>query len=73
VFLFFSISRNVSLKTVALSFSEESEEKDMESDHKMPTVLKMTTGRLFSKKVPSFKLSATFSTLILEGTASIIS
>ena len=45
----------------------------MELDYKIPTVLKMTTGKLSSKKIPSFKLLITFSTSILEGTASIIS
>jgi len=45
----------------------------MESDYKIPTVLKITTGKLSSKKIPSFKLLITFPTLILEGTAFIIS
>jgi len=45
----------------------------MESDYKIPTVLKITTGKLSSKKISSFKLLITFPTSILEGIASIIS
>jgi len=65
-------SKNISSEAIALSFLGESEEKDMSLDLKTPTALRMTTGRLFSRKIPSLKLPATF-TSILEGTAYIIS
>ena len=45
----------------------------MSLDLKTPTALRMTIGRLFSKKIPSLKLLAAFFTSILEGTAYIIS
>jgi len=66
-------SRNVFSEAIALSSLGESEEKNMILDLKTSTALKMTTGRLFSKKIPSLKLPAAFPTSILEGTASIIS
>ena len=34
--------------------------KDIDSDPKIPTALRITTDRLFSKKVPSLKLYTTF-------------
>ena len=36
----------------------------------MPTITRVTTGRLFSKKVSSLKLSITFPASILKETAS---
>ena len=42
-------------------------------DHKPPTALRVTIGRLFFKKVPSLKLSITFPTSIPEEKASIMS
>jgi len=55
------------------SSSGKSEEKSMGSDPKMPTVPKVTTDKLSSKRLPSLKLPATFSTLIPKGKASTMS
>ena len=45
----------------------------MGSDPKMPTAPRVTTGKLSSKRLPSLKLPAAFSTLIPEGKASTMS
>jgi len=58
---------------VASFSSRESKEKDINSDYKIPTVPRVTIGRLFSKKVSSLKLSATFPASVLERIASTIS
>ena len=42
-------------------------------DPKISTVPRMTIGRLFSKKVPSLKLSATFPISITKGKTSTMS
>jgi len=42
-------------------------------DPKPPTALRVITGRLFFKKVPSLKLSVTFSASIPEEKTSIMS
>ena len=45
----------------------------MGSDPKMPTALRVTTGRLSSKKVLSLKLPVAFPASISKGKASIMS
>ena len=45
----------------------------MDLDPNIPTVPRMTTGRLFSKKVSSLKLPATFLISFLEELASTMS
>ena len=68
-----STSRNASSEALVLSSSGESEGKDMGSDPKMPTALRVTTGRLSSKKVLSLKLPVAFPASISKGKASIMS
>ena len=45
----------------------------MGSESKIPTILRVTTSRFFSKKVPFLKLPAAFPVLVLRGTASTMS
>ena len=45
----------------------------MGSDLKTPTVPRVTTGKLSSKRLPPLKLPAAFPTLIPEGKASVMS
>jgi len=61
-----SICKNATPEVLPLSYSEESEEKNIDLNSKIPTASRVTTGRLFSKKVPSLKLSAAFPTSILK-------
>jgi len=73
VSLLSSVSRNISSKAIALFSLEESKKESIGSDPKMPTILRITIGRLSFKKVSSLKLSATFPALILKKTASTMS
>jgi len=68
-----SAFRNVFSKTLTLSSLGESKKEDIGLDPKIPTALRVTTGRLSFKKVSFLKLSATFSTLISEKKVSTIS
>jgi len=68
-----SICKNATPKALPLSFSEESEGKNIDLNSKTPTASRVTTGRLSSKKVPSLKLSATFPASISKEKASTIS
>jgi len=65
-----SASRNVFPEAVALSSLRESEEEGMGLESKMPTITRVTTDRLFSKKVFFLKLPVTFHASVLEETAS---
>jgi len=51
---------------------EESEEKDINSDSKIPIAPRMTIDKLFSKKVLSFKLFVAFSASSSEEKVSIM-
>ena len=64
-----SVSRNPSPEVLSSSSSGESEEKSLGSDSKTPTVPRVITGKLSSKKLLPLKLSAAFS----EGKASTMS
>ena len=54
------VLKNPFPETLSLSSSGESEEKSMGSDLKTPTVRRVITGKLSSKKLPPLKLPATF-------------
>ena len=56
----FSASWNASLEALALYSIGESEEKDIGSDPKISTVLRVTISKLSFKKVSSLKLSVIF-------------
>jgi len=64
--LAFSIFRNVFSEIVNLSSLGKSENENIGSDTKIPTTLRMTTDRLFSKKVPPLKLFTAFLVSILK-------
>ena len=66
-------SKNVSPKGVDLLLSGENGKEYMNSDPNIPTIPRMTIGRLFSKKVSSLKFPATFLISILEEPASTMS
>ena len=69
----FSIFKNVSLKALVLSSLDKSEKENIDSDSNIPTASRVITNKLFSKKVPSFKLSTTFSASIPKAKAFILS
>ena len=60
-------------ETLTLSSLGESKEENIDLDPKIPTALKVIINRLSFKKVSSLKLSATFSALIFEKKAFIMS
>ena len=68
-----SVLRNPSPEALSSSSSGESEEESMGSDPRLPTTPRVTTSKLSSKRLPSLKLSAAFSTLVSEGKASTMS
>ena len=69
----FSASRNPSPKTLSLSSLGENKEKSVGFDSKTPTVLRVTTNKFSSKRLPSLKLSAAFPTFVPEEKASTMS
>ena len=68
-----SASGNPSPEALSSSSSGESEEESVGSDPKTPTALRVTTGKLSFKKLPSLKLPAAFPAPISEGKASTMS
>jgi len=68
-----SDSKNASSEALPLSSLEENKKKDMSSDPKISTALRVIIGRLSSKKVLSLKLSAVFPMSISEGKISTMS
>ena len=68
-----SASGNPSPEALSSSSSGESEEESVGSDPKTPTALRVTTGKLSFKRLPSLKLPAAFPAPISEGKASTMS
>jgi len=65
-----SALRNLSPEALSSFSSGESEKESMGSDSRMPTVPRVTTDKLSSKKLSSLKLPAAFPALIPKGKAS---
>jgi len=68
-----STFRNIFLKILVLSFSEESKKKKIDLDPKIPNIPRMTISRLFFKKLSSLKLLTTSLISISKEKASTIS
>ena len=68
-----SVLKNPSPEALSSSSSGESEEESVGSDTKIPTALRMTTGKLSFKRLSFLKLPAAFPALIPKGKTSTMS